>query len=88
MPQGKIKLAKKLARVTKKQPPKKAAPKQLPAKKAQAQKEAALTKKLSASLTNATEKLLASRVGHLEMLKGTRRELEEKKRQDKKAKKK
>lgn len=32
----------------------------------------------TASLTASTEKLIASKVGHLEILKGTRRELEKK----------
>jgi hypothetical protein len=40
--------------------------------------EAKITQKHAAALTAATEKLLASRVGHLELLKGTRREIEKK----------
>lgn len=38
-----------------------------------------MTKKHSKALTAATEKLIASRVGHLELVKGTRKELEKKK---------
>lgn len=82
MTQGKVKLTKGPAKVAKKSAAKKAGPKHLAPKKTQARKDAALSKKLSASLTSATEKLLASRVGHLELLKGTRRELEEKKRKE------
>ena len=35
------------------------------------------------SLTEATEKLIASKVGHLELLKGTRKEIEQAKKQKK-----
>lgn len=48
------------------------------AKKQDAKIHAKVTKKHTASLTAATEKLLASRVGHLEILKGTRKEVEAK----------
>lgn len=52
------------------------AAKALKPKKRSAVQSAALTKKHTASLTSATEKLLSSRVGHLEVLQGTRREIE------------
>ena len=49
-----------------------------------ARKDAEIAKKHSAALTSATEKLLSSRVGHLELLKGTRREIEKEKPKTKK----
>lgn len=61
-------------RVTKKQKNlRKAAPRMIKSKK----KSLFHLKKLnkSASLTETTEKLIASRVGHLELLKGTRKQL-------------
>ncbi|ANB13703.1 hypothetical protein AWJ20_4646 [Sugiyamaella lignohabitans] len=64
--------------------PKKAAPKQIAPKKRGAVEDKKIAKKHSAALTSATEKLLASRVGHLELLKGTRRELEKKEKEKKK----
>lgn len=62
-------------RVTKKQQnPKAAAPKIIKPKN---QKLATMSKlKQSYSVTASTEKLIASRVGHLELLKGSRREVE------------
>jgi hypothetical protein len=47
-------------------------------------------KRHSAALTSATEKLIASRVGHLELLKGNRREIEkaEREKKEKESKKK
>lgn len=38
-----------------------------------------IAKKHTAHLATATEKLLASRIGHLELLKGTRKEVEKSK---------
>ncbi|AGO10934.1 AaceriAFR574Wp [[Ashbya] aceris (nom. inval.)] len=68
------KKAKDPRRVTKKQKNlKKAAPLQLKSKKKSLQHMKKL-QKLS-SLTEVTEKLVASRVGHLELIKGTRKEL-------------
>lgn len=40
-------------------------------------------KKHSSALVSATEKLIASRVGHLELLKGNRREVEKQEREKK-----
>ena len=69
------KKAKDPRRITKKQKNlKKAAPLQLKSKKKSLQHMKKL-QKLS-SLTEVTEKLVASRVGHLELVKGNRRELE------------
>lgn len=62
-------------RITKKQQnPKKAAPKIIKPKN----EKLATMSKLSKcySVTASTEKLIASRVGHLELLKGSRREVE------------
>ena len=70
-------------RITKKQKNlRKAAPLQIKAKK----KSLNVMKKLvkATSLTEATEKLIASKVGHLELLKGTRKEIEQEKKQKKK----
>lgn len=58
--------------------PKKAAPKKLAPKRKAAIKNAQITKRHTAALTGATEKLLASKIGHLELLKGTRKEIEQK----------
>lgn len=67
--------AKPRERVTKKQMnPKKAAPKQIKPKNQQLAQMAKLSK--THSVTASTEKLIASRVGHLELLKGSRREIE------------
>ncbi|SCW01768.1 LAFE_0E06832g1_1 [Lachancea fermentati] len=83
MPQKALKVTKKSKdprRITKKQKNlRKAAPLQIKSKK----KSLAHMKKLNKtySLTESTEKLIASRVGHLELLKGTRREIEKKKNQ-------
>jgi hypothetical protein len=89
MAQGKLKLkAKAPARVTKKQMnPKRAAPKILKPKKNTAVQAAKLSKIHSSQLMSSTEKLISSRVGHLELLKGTRRELEKDKKKEQKEKK-
>lgn len=58
--------------------PKKAAPKKLAPKRKAAVKEAMITRKHTAALAASTEKILASKIGHLEILKGTRKELEQK----------
>ncbi|CUS20307.1 LAQU0S01e03664g1_1 [Lachancea quebecensis] len=77
MPQKALKVTKKAKdprRVTKKQKNlRAAAPLQIKSKK----RSLAHMKKLNraSSLTEATEKLIASRVGHLELLKGTRKEI-------------
>lgn len=63
------------ARVTKKQQnPKPAAPKMIKPKKQNLAQMAKLNKVYS--VTAQTEKLISSRVGHLELLKGSRREIE------------
>lgn len=74
MVQGNLKLKKKApARVTKKQRnPKKAAPKIIKPKKATDSTK--LAKVHSASSMKSTEKLVSSRVGHLELLHATKRE--------------
>lgn len=81
MPQKSLKVAKKVKdprRVTKKQKNlRKGAPLQIKSKKKSLQHLKKLNK--TASLTESTEKLIASKVGHLELLKGTRRELEREK---------
>ncbi|AMD18540.1 HBL362Cp [Eremothecium sinecaudum] len=62
-------------RITKKQKNlRKAAPIQIKSKKKSLQHMKKLSK--TCSLTAATERLVASKVGHLELLRGTRRELE------------
>lgn len=78
MVQGNSKLQKKTkARVTKTQKnPRKAAPKILKAKNKSITER--LTKAQNSSISTNTEKLIASRVGHLELIKGSRRELEKK----------
>ncbi|CCC66784.1 hypothetical protein NCAS_0A02260 [Naumovozyma castellii] len=80
MPQKALKVTKKAKdprRVTKKQKNlRPAAPLQLKSKKKSLQHLKKLNR--TASLTETTEKLIASRVGHLELLKGTRKELEKK----------
>lgn len=53
------------------------AAKQLKPKKQLALKQADLTKKHTAALTAATEKLVSSKVGHLELLSGDRREVQD-----------
>lgn len=86
MPQKALKVTKKPKdprRITKKQKNlRKAAPLQIKSKK----KSLSHMKKLNKnySLTAATEKLISSRVGHLELLKGTRRELEQEKKESNK----
>lgn len=87
MPQKALKVTKKPKnprRVTKKQKNlKKAAPLLINSKKKSLQHIKKLNKTYSFNQT--TEQLIASRVGHLELLKGTRREIEnEKKKQIKK----
>ncbi|EDO14581.1 hypothetical protein Kpol_337p3 [Vanderwaltozyma polyspora DSM 70294] len=81
MPQKALKVTKKSKdprRVTKKQKNlRKAAPIQIKSKKKNLQHLKKLNK--TASLTVATERLISSKVGHLELLKGTRRELEKQK---------
>lgn len=56
-------------------------------RKAAALKEAKIKHQHTASLTASTEKLIASRVGHLELLKGTRKELEKNNTNNKSSKK-
>lgn len=74
-------------RVTKKQMnPKKAAPKILKPKNKTLAQIAKLNKVYS--VTESTEKLISSRVGHLELLKGSRRELEKAEKEKKKKEKK
>lgn len=88
MAQGNLKLKSKApARVTKKQiNPKKAAPKIHKSKKGDLTTK--LTKHHKSKLIVNTEKLVSSRVGHLELLKGSRRQLErEAKEKEKKEKK-
>lgn len=84
MAQGNLKLKSKASsRVTKKQKnPKKATPMIIKPKNATSKQK--LTKVLEGHLMASTEKLIAGRVGHLELLKGSRRQLE---RQEKLAKK-
>lgn len=76
MAQAPLKVKRKeKTRITKKQQnPKKAAPKIIKPKNKQLAQMAKLNK--SYSVTHQTEKLIASRVGHLELLKGSRREIE------------
>lgn len=76
MAQGNLKLKNKApARITKKQVnPKKAAPKIYKPKKGNVTSK--LTKSHQSKLITNTEKLVSSRVGHLELLKGSRREIE------------
>ncbi|SCV05906.1 LANO_0H17788g1_1 [Lachancea nothofagi CBS 11611] len=84
MPQKALKVTKKTKdprRVTKMQKNlRKAAPLQIKSKK----KSLAHLKKLNkaSSLTETTERLISSRVGHLELLKGTRKELEKEKKKE------
>ncbi|CCK70160.1 uncharacterized protein KNAG_0D04140 [Huiozyma naganishii CBS 8797] len=73
--------AKDPRRVTKKQKNlRKAAPLIIKSKKKQLHYLKNLNR--TASLTEKTEKLVSAKVGHLELLKGTRRELEKSKRKD------
>ncbi|CAI7417176.1 BAD_collapsed_G0039040.mRNA.1.CDS.1 [Saccharomyces cerevisiae] len=85
MPQKPLKVTKKAKdprRVTKKQKNlRKAAPLQLKTKKKSLQHLKKLKK--SSSLTETTERLVASKVGHLELLRGTRKELEKGKKNSK-----
>lgn len=78
MAQGNLKLkAKGPKKVVKKLlTPKKAAPKIIKAKKSQAKQASKLTKVLQGHLMSSTEKLIAGRVGHLELIKGSRRQIE------------
>lgn len=90
MAQGSLKLKqKKPARLTKRQQnPKAAAPKAYKVKKNSSAKTADnLQRKHSGSLIANTEKLIASRVGHLELVKGSRREVEKKHKEEAQKKK-
>lgn len=60
------------------------AAKNLKPKRRSAVQAAALNKKHTAALSSATEKLVAARVGHLELLEGTRRDIENEKKAGKK----
>lgn len=86
MAQGKLALKSKApARVTKKQMnPKRNAPKIIKAKKNKAKEAAKLSKLHLGQLMVLTEKLIASRVGHLELIKGSRREVEKENKDKKK----
>ncbi|CAR26351.1 hypothetical protein ZYGR_0H01600 [Zygosaccharomyces rouxii] len=81
MPQKSLRVNKKQKdprRITKKQKnPKRAAPLQIKSKKKSLNKFKELNK--TVSLTAATEKIIASRVGHLELVKGNRKEIEKEK---------
>ncbi|PRT56088.1 hypothetical protein B9G98_03708 [Wickerhamiella sorbophila] len=79
MPQGKLKVSTGTGKKTKSQQQLKKGAKSFKPKRQAARKDAQIAKKHSAALTSATEKLLSSRVGHLELLKGTRREIEKSK---------
>lgn len=88
MAQGKLKLkAKAPGRITKKQltKAKAAAPRVYKAKRAGAKHDEKLAKVQLGQLVSSTEKLIASRVGHLEIIKGSRREIERKEKEKKKA---
>ncbi|VEU21944.1 DEKNAAC102890 [Brettanomyces naardenensis] len=81
MSQGKLTLGKKrkVHRVTKRQRnPRSAAPKILKAKKIghRELEIRKLSKKERGRFADSTEKSIAAKVGHLELLKGTRREIE------------
>ncbi|CUM62875.1 uncharacterized protein PRCAT00000434001 [Priceomyces carsonii] len=82
MAQGNLKLKNKApARVTKKQRnPKKAAPKILKPRRSSALKSQKLNKFHLGHLMKSTEKVIAGRVGHLELIKGSRREVEKEER--------
>ncbi|CDK24341.1 unnamed protein product [Kuraishia capsulata CBS 1993] len=89
MAQGNLKLSKKKpARLTKRQQnPKAAAPKVYRAKKNLTEKKVQLlSKQHNGALISNTEKLIASRVGHLELVKGSRREIEKAAKEKAKAK--
>lgn len=77
MAQGNLKLKSKAPkRVTKKQTDaKKAAPRIIAPRKATLKENHKFAKTHQAQLLTSTEKLIASRVGHLEILKGLRRSL-------------
>ncbi|KAK7203400.1 hypothetical protein BZA70DRAFT_291432 [Myxozyma melibiosi] len=77
MAQGALKVIKK-GNVKKSQTPKKAAKKTIAPRKNSAIVTAKLKKKHSSAIAVETEKLLSSRVGHLEVLKGSRREIAKK----------
>lgn len=87
MAQGNLKLKSKgKTRVTKKQSNlRAAAPLIIKPKKAAAKTTFKLKKSVGSSA--GTEKLIASRVGHLELIKGSRREVEKQEKEAKKAKK-
>lgn len=86
MAQGNLKLKSKAkARVTKKQQnPRSSAPKIIKPKKSSAKQAFKLQKSLSGLA--GTEKLIASRVGHLEIIKGSRREIEKEEKKNKEKK--
>ncbi|GMM32868.1 hypothetical protein DASC09_001930 [Saccharomycopsis crataegensis] len=89
MAQGNLKLSKKKSsgRVTKHQKnPKKAAPKIFKSKKGGISEK--LLKQQSSTISSSTERLIASRVGHLELIKGSRREIEKKQKEKEDKKKK
>lgn len=91
MPQAGLKKREKTSKVKKptgKIAPKKAAPRKIAPRRKSAQRDVEIAKRHQAALTATTEKLLASRVGHLEILKGNRRELEKKNKEDEEKKKK
>lgn len=81
MPQKALKVNKKpkdSRRITKKQRNlRKAAPLQIKSKKKSLNHLKSLSK--TVSVTEVTERLVASRVGHLELIKGTRRDIEKEK---------
>lgn len=78
MAQGNLKLkAKGPKKVVKKLlTPKKATPKIIKPRKAPAKQATKLTNVQQGHLMKSTEKLIAGRVGHLELIKGSRRQLE------------
>ncbi|KAG5362664.1 hypothetical protein CJU89_1791 [Yarrowia sp. B02] len=91
MPQAGLKKREKTSKVKKpsgKIAPKRAAPRKIAPRRKGAQRDVEIAKKHQAALTTNTEKLLASRVGHLEILKGNRRELEKKNKEEEEKKKK
>lgn len=79
MAQGnfKLKARKSGSRVTKKQKnPKKAAPLIIKPKKTAAKETQKIARTQQKQLVQSTERLIASRVGHLELIKGSRKEIE------------
>lgn len=86
MTQGNFKLKSKApSRVTKKhKDPKKTARKIIKPKKPAAKEEGKLKKQQESKVISTTEKLVASRVGHLELVDGARRQATSKDKSDKK----